>query len=368
MKILHISGANSWGGNEQQIITIIPELDKIGLDNIVLGMKNSELLKQCEINNIEFFEVKGFKLNRFINFIYLKSLIEEIKPDIIHLHTSDSLTFYTISDLLFRLNIKTIFSKKGMGASSSFLSKFKYNYPGISSIFCVSKTVERDFSKILSLKNKKKTTIIHDCVSLNILNLETNFNLREKYKISKNYFIVGNIANHSRAKDLTTFINVVDYFVNDLKMKNIVFVQIGEFSKLSKRYFEILKDKKLEQKIIFTGKIKDAYTLNSQFDIFLLTSQREGGPTSVLEAMLMDIPVVTTDVGVIPDIISDGENGFISAVKDYKDLALKIEILLNNTELKNKFIKSSKFKISTEFDALSIAKKTKEEYEKVFNS
>ena len=124
----------------------------------------------------------------------------------------------------------------------------------------------------------------------------------------------------------------------------------------------------MEQKIIFTGKIKDAYTLNSQFDIFLLTSQREGGPTSVLEAMLMDIPVVTTDVGVIPDIISDGENGFISAVKDYKDLALKIEILLNNTELKNKFIKSSKFKISTEFDALSIAKKTKEEYEKVFNS
>ncbi len=365
MKILHISGANGWGGNEQQIITIIPELNKMGVINIVLGIENSELSKRCSINNIDFLNVKGSKLNKYINYKYLKFLTEDIKPDLIHLHTSDSLTFYTVSDILFKLKIKTIFSKKGMGASGSFLSKFKYNYPGITSIFCVSKTVEKDFAKILTFKNKTKTTVIHDSVAINILNSVGDVNLREKYRIDKKHFIIGNIANHSRAKDIKSFINVVDYLVNDLNRKDVVFFQIGGFSKLSNEYFEFLKGKNLDGKIIFTDKIKDAYSLNPQFDLFLLTSQREGGPTSVLEAMLIGVPIVSTNVGVIPEAITDGENGFISSVKDYKDLAIKIELLLNDIELKDKFIKNSKLKILSEFVTTTIAKQTKSEYEKV---
>lgn len=367
MKILHISGAKGWGGNEQQMIDLIPELTRLEVENIVFGVENSLLQKECESKNISFVVAKKNKLNKFANYLYLKTVVKKIKPDLIHLHTSDSLTVFTISDLIYNLKVKTVFSKKGMGVSGSFLSKFKYNYSGVNSIFCVSRNVEKDFSKILYEKNKSKTTVIHDCVSLDILNSKEVINLRDKFAINKDNFIIGNIANHTRAKDLDTFINVVDYVVNKLGRKDVVFFQIGEFSKLTSNLLEIIKEKKLENTVIFTGKIENASSLNNQFDVFLMTSQREGGPTSVLEAMLIGVPIVSTNVGVIPDVIENGSNGFIAPIKDYKDLATKIDLLLLDKNLQKKFIVESKSKIEKEFIVSKIAIQTLTEYKRILN-
>lgn len=366
MKVLHISGAKGWGGNEQQIIDLIPELNNLKVQNVVLGVRNSLLQRECERRNITFVEAKNNRLNSLQNFCFLKTLVKQIEPDIIHLHTSDSLTYFTISDLLFRLKTKTVFSKKGMGASGSFLSKLKYNYWGIQSIFCVSKNVEQKFSELLYKKNKHKTTVIHDCVSTAILDSKENINLRDKFSIVEDHFIIGNIANHTRAKDLYTFVNVVDYLVNKLGRKDIVFFQIGEFSKQTTLLQASVNEKQLQSYIFFTDKIENAFNLNSQFDLFLLTSQREGGPTSVLEAMLIGAPVVSTNVGVISDIIVDGVNGFISPVYDHEDLAKKIVILLKDKNLQKKFIAESKLKISEDFVVTKIANQTLEEYKKIF--
>lgn len=358
MKILHISGANGWGGNEQQMINVIPELTKFGVENVVFGIDNSLLQKECEANNINFVNSQKKKLNKFVNYRYLKTVVNEVKPDLIHLHTSDSLTVFTISDLLFGLKTKAVFSKKGMGSSSSILSKFKYNYSGISSYFCVSQSVENEFRKILSKNNISKTAVIHDCVSLQILNSRTDYNLRNKFSIAKDKMIVGNIANHTKAKDLETFIGVVDYVVNVLKKKDIRFVQVGEFSKLTSELMARVKEKELEDYVSFTGKIKNANVLNSQFDVFLMTSQREGGPSSVLEAMLIGIPIVSTNVGVLSEIIVDNESGFISPIKDYKDLATKLILLLSDHSMQKKFKEISKIKILNEFNSEHIAKET----------
>ena len=148
MKILHISGAKSWGGNEQQLIDMIPELTNLGVENIVYGVKNSPLEKQCELNNIVFIKALKTKINIFSNYRYLKEIVKINKPNLIHLHTSDSLTVFTISDLFFNLKTKALFSKKGMGNSSSFLSKFKYNYKNLVKVICVSEAVKKSFSQI----------------------------------------------------------------------------------------------------------------------------------------------------------------------------------------------------------------------------
>lgn len=367
MKILHISGAKGWGGNEQQMIYLFPELQNIGVENIVFGVKDSILQKHCSNMNIKFYEAKGNKLNKFKNYIYLNSIVKQVQPDVIHLHTSDSLTVFAISDFLFHLKTKTIFSKKGMGTSSSFLSNLKYNFKGLSSIICVSNSVKRDLGKILNEKTKSKTVVVHDCVSLEILNLKPILNLRETYKIDSGFKVVGNIANHSNAKDLPTFINVVDEVVHKLNRKDIKFIQIGEFTKNTPELLQLVKDKGLEDAIIFTDKIENASSLVPQLDAFLMTSQREGGPTSVLEAMLLGTPVVSTQVGVVPDVIQDGKNGFIAPVKDFKQLANKVVILLDDKNLKSEFITKSKAIIQNDFNAENIAKQTKEEYLRVMN-
>ena len=98
--------------------------------------------------------------------------------------------------------------------------------------------------------------------------------------------------------------------VNNLNRKDIKFIQIGEFTKNTPELKQLVKDKGLEDAIIFTDKIENASSLVPQFDAFLMTSQREGGPTSVLEAMLLGTPVVSTQVGVVPDVIQDGKKWF----------------------------------------------------------
>ncbi|MFC4739724.1 glycosyltransferase family 4 protein [Flavobacterium ponti] len=365
MKILHISGAKGWGGNEQQIIYIVPQLNELNVENIVYGINNSVLQDECNKVNIPFVSCKKRKLNKYSNYKHLATTIKHHKPDIVHLHTSDSLMFFLMSNLIYRFNVKLVFSKKGVGVSGSILSKLKYNSKRLDSIICVSKMVQDSFGQTLNKMTLSKTVVINDSVSLNILNESSKISIRKLYNIPNEKFIVGNIANHTNAKDLFTLIDVLAELKHNLKRDDIVFIQVGEFSKKTDTLKQYAIEKKVFKDIVFMDKIKNASSLNSQFDCFLLTSQREGGPTSLLEAMLIGVPVVSTKVGVVSDIIIDGENGFISEIKDSKSLAEKTVQLLDNRDLQNKFSEKGKAIMREQFTAKYIAQKTLEEYQKL---
>lgn len=365
MKVLHVSGARGWGGNEQQLIDLIPELEKLNISNIVFGVQNSQLEKECKERKFAFICSDEKKLNKFSNYKFFKKIIKEKTPDVIHLHTSDSLTMFTISDLLFNINTPTVFSKKGMGRSSSILSKYKYNYKNLSSIICISEKVKDEFSQILTQKNKEKLIVIYDAVALTILDQKAEFNLKEKFKIPNDSLIIGNIANHTRAKDLNTLIDTADYLINQLNIKNVFFVQIGEFSKLTEDFKSKIKAKNLENQFVFTDKINQAYRFNEQFDIFLMTSEREGGPTSVLEAMFYEKPIVSTNVGILPEIIKSGQNGYISDVKDFTSLAENIKILVLDSEKRKNIVKGNRELINKNNSAQNIAQKTFELYKSI---
>lgn len=365
MKILHISGAKGWGGNEQQIVYILPKLSALGVDNIVCGLKDSILEKECKNKGIPFIPFVKSSLKKFANYKQLSEIVKQEEPDVIQLHTSDSLIFFLVSNFLYKIKGRLVFSKKGVGVSGSFLSKIKYNSKRIDAILCVSKMVKDSFGKTLNEETKMKTIVINDSVSLEVLNLNSNINIRELYNIPNNKLIVGNIANHTNAKDLFTLIDVVSEVKYTLKRDDVVFVQIGEFSKKTDKLKEYAIQKQVFKDIIFMDKIKDAASLNTQFDVFLMTSQREGGPTSLLEAMLFEVPVVSTKVGVVPDLIQDGENGFSTDIKNAKNLSVKLIRLLDDNELQNQFKLKSKKIIETNFSATYIATQIKNEFEKI---
>ena len=365
MKILHVSGARGWGGNEQQLIDYIPELEKLGTEHTVFGVTNSILHNRCKELGINFIENKKKKLNKFANYLYLKDVVKKVKPDVIHLHTSDSLTVYTISDLLTGLKTKAVFSKKGMGSRSSLLSKYKYNYKNVAATICVSQRVQEEFSAILTEATKKKTIVIHDCVSPDILNNTNDAeDVRAKFNIPDNTFIIGNIANHTAAKDHFTLIDTADHLINTMGRKDVAFVQVGEYTKLTEELKELIKQKGLENHIFFMGRIAGAYRFNPQFDAFVMTSQREGGPTSVLEAMLLGVPVVTTNVGVVPEVITSGTNGFICPVKDYKCLAESLSKLMDDAQLRENFSELGSSAIKKGFMAPILAPQTLDVYKK----
>lgn len=366
MKILHISGARGWGGNEQQLIDMIPELTKLGIHSIVLGIHNSLLQKECEEKKIKFVVAKANKLNKFTNYRFLKTLTTDLKPDLIHLHTSDSLTVFTISDLLFNLNVKAVFSKKGMGNSSSILSKYKYNYKNVSKIICVSKAVKDSFSKIIFKNNLSKLEVIYDGINLNRTNPVTPYILKEKYSIKQENFILGNIANHVKAKDLTTLIKAIHHLVFEIEMKNVHLFQIGSFSdKLTPELKNIITELQLDSFITLTGFQPHALGFLEQFDIYVMSSEREGLPLTIFEAFLKKTPVVSTTAGGIPEAILHDDNGFLCDVSDFKSLAKWIKVLLNNNEKCNEFAEKSYKMFFEKFTAEKNAQNVQKLYKKI---
>jgi len=111
--------------------------------------------------------------------------------------------------------------------------------------------------------------------------------------------------------------------------------------------------KNLKNKVMLTGFINHqevpAYMKGS--DVFVLPSLSEGFPNVLLEAMAAGLPIVATNVGGIPEIVTDGENGFLTESKNSKQLAEKILLLLKDESLRrriseNNLIKVRKYDIS----------------------
>ena len=101
---------------------------------------------------------------------------------------------------------------------------------------------------------------------------------------------------------------------------------------------KIIKEKKLYNCVFYHGSKygidKEQFWNNA--DIFVFPSLDECFPLVLLEAMKHGLPIVTTDEGGIPDIVKDGENGFICEKRSANDLAQKILLLLNDPSLRER--------------------------------
>lgn len=97
-----------------------------------------------------------------------------------------------------------------------------------------------------------------------------------------------------------------------------------------------VKDLGLEEKVTFSGH----YTMTEEFmnryrsqDVFVFPSLNEGMSNNMLEAMAFGLPIIMTPTGGAEELIRDGENGYIVKMKDAKDIAEKLERLINDREL-----------------------------------
>jgi glycosyltransferase involved in cell wall biosynthesis len=82
----------------------------------------------------------------------------------------------------------------------------------------------------------------------------------------------------------------------------------------------------------FTGARRDVSRVLAAFDVFALSSTTEGLPLVIPEAMAAALPIVSTSVGGIPDVIEEGKFGFLVPSGDAAALREKLLVLLNDRE------------------------------------
>ncbi|WP_024787516.1 MULTISPECIES: N,N'-diacetylbacillosaminyl-diphospho-undecaprenol alpha-1,3-N-acetylgalactosaminyltransferase [unclassified Lebetimonas] len=140
------------------------------------------------------------------------------------------------------------------------------------------------------------------------------------------------------------------------------FLYVGDVDKGNKNTF--LPDWK---NVKFLGFRRDIKELISICDIFVLPSYREGVPRTLLEAASMSKPIVTTNAPGCREVVEDNKNGFLVSVRDYKTLAKKIEILIDNTELREEFGRYSREKAVNDFDIKVVVDKYLKVYEEILS-
>jgi glycosyltransferase involved in cell wall biosynthesis len=91
----------------------------------------------------------------------------------------------------------------------------------------------------------------------------------------------------------------------------------------------------MDQAVVFTGIRQDVFSLLQTSDIFVLPSQdREGLGVALIEAMAVGLPVIGTNLGGIPEVIEDGENGFLVSPRNPEQLAEALKKLVNDQTLR----------------------------------
>lgn len=213
---------------------------------------------------------------------------------------------------------------------------------------------------------------------------DLNINRKNLYKImsptNSEYFKGKKIKNKKKlnicsvsgflnVKDPETFLNVAKDVIK--KYENISFYFVGRGTKNESRYYKKIiniynsLDPLIKKKIIFLGMRLDIKKILKKSDIFLCTSKSEGGPIVVWEAMSMNLPVVTTNVGGTPEYIKNGYSGYICNIGDYKGISQKILKLIKSFNLRKKFGTRSRKVVEQFLDSKVISKKYQKVYESV---
>src|SRR3989304_7082406 len=145
--------------------------------------------------------------------------------------------------------------------------------------------------------------------------------------------------------------------------KSVYFIIAGEGPERN-RMEMICKEKGIEKEVRFTGHINEKNLLKvySCADIFVLPTYSEAMPMVILEALAAGLPIITTPIGAIPDIIKDGIKGFLIEPNSPKQLVEKILFLLHNEETKKRIGEANIQLAKEEYDVKVILNKLEQLY------
>ncbi len=141
-------------------------------------------------------------------------------------------------------------------------------------------------------------------------------------------------------------------------------VGTGPLEKMLKDKAELLK---LNDRVKFVGFIPHRETplyLHASH-IFVRPSLSEGMGVSFVEAMAADLPVIATNVGGIPDFLTDRKTGLFCEVQNPKSVAEKVEELMNNKELRDSIVKNAREMVKEKYDWNLISKEMGEVFGKL---
>lgn len=278
--------------------------------------------------------IKG--LRGFLFFISatfkLLRMVRKYKIDLIHAHYVMPPGLIAVACGMFS-GTKTAITIHGSDAfvlaNKPFLkSVIKFILKRSDYVFVVSDSLKENVLKLGIEGLENKLAVTYNTVDVERFRPDQKSTFKEEMNINPQKPVVLFVGNLVWQKGIEYLIMAKEFLDEDAE---IVIVGDGPLFEELKAIVEFEKIKG----IIFTGARNDIENIMPAADIFVLPSLSEGRPTVILEAMASGLPVVATNVGGIPEIVTE-ETGILVNPEDSVGLAEAVNKILQDKELKEK--------------------------------
>ncbi|MFQ6083735.1 MAG: glycosyltransferase family 4 protein [Candidatus Aminicenantia bacterium] len=355
-KTIHIITRLDKGGSAENTLLTVLGMDKKKYDIILVKGPTYESKMSKEehasvISSLKEAQLKGIKvadihfLIRRINPVYdllaffsLYRLLIREKPIIVHTHSSKAGFLGRLAAKLAGIPI-IIHTPHGhifFGYFGPFKTKIFIFLEKIAS-YITDKIValtnrEKEDHILFKIANEDKFVVINSGVEINKFK-ELPFDEKQNFKralgIPENSLIVGTVGRLVPVKGPEFLIEAAKYIISKYSDTFFIFTGDGYLKQnLERKAFEI----GIKKNIIFLGWRNDVAKIISIYDIFVLPSLNEGMGRVLVEAMAIGKPIVASNVGGIPDLVTHGKNGFLVSPKNPEELAKYIQILIEDKE------------------------------------
>ncbi|MDD5457197.1 MAG: glycosyltransferase family 4 protein [Candidatus Margulisbacteria bacterium] len=362
IKVLHVSQAREYSGAEIVLANILRHNSFWQASVIVPEGPFSELLNKLGVCTIEAKYLSNIKRKKnffwpviFLFKFVLASLevmraVKSYKPDIIYANHLSAAPYCLLAKLIYRKrfiwHMHDIHKAGSLESfSASFISKFS------DKIIAISDAVKKALIK--SGINPGKIVRCYNGIDKKDCFTDT-FDEQIKIIKEKEIINIAQIGLLEPRKGVDIFIKAANILLTEIKSKQrIRFYIVGETIAHPEYVEEIknlVKNLKLEENIIFTGRLKNMKYVYQNIDIAVQASRTpEPFGMVVLEAMVMGALAVGTNIGAIPEIIDDGKTGLLFSPDDPQDLSNKLSAIINREIDVQQILKNAEQKAINQF-------------------
>jgi glycosyltransferase involved in cell wall biosynthesis len=365
MKLLFTIPSLINGGTQQVLVQLVNRLDKNKYEILLVLFENiMDYKKELEPSiNIAYLNKKN-KWDIFNLIIKLRKVIFSYKPDVVI-----SLSHY--ANIVTAL--PTLFSKKEFkfivcehGYSPKYLPDIglkhlrKYlmnlSYKKADKIVAVSKAIKEVLEKSFNIKSEK-VEVIHNPIFLEEIRNKCQEEVEHPFFKNKNVQVIISAGRLSKEKRLDRLLKAFALLRKGQENVRLIILGKGRMWK----ELEVLASRlSISKYVDFVGFQSNPYAWISKANIFVLSSDHEGFPMALLEAMTCGTSVISTDCPSGPgEIITNGKNGILVPPANEGALAEAMLDLVSDEEKRKRFSEAAKKRVQ-EFGVDKIVKQYRE--------
>ncbi|MDH5562556.1 MAG: glycosyltransferase family 4 protein [Nitrospirota bacterium] len=358
-RILHTESSHGLGGQEYRILSEAKAMSLRGHQVVIAAPGHSQLARLAIQEDIPCEDIPigisgwGRLVPAFL------SLIKKHQIQIVHTHGSqDSWTASVAGRLSSARPVIIRARHKSTPISVSFRHDVLYRFLP----HAVMTTGEAVRQQLIACNGLKPDAVFSIPTGVDMQRFHSgplNVALKEALGIQVDLPIVGTVSFLRPEKGLDVLIDAVSLLQEEHSRVCCLIVGGGQERQ---RLVEHIRQRNLEKDVVLAGFREDIPELLNLMDVFVLPSLEEGMPQSLLQALAMERAVVASAVGGVPEIVRDGQTGFLVTPKDPLALADKIGQLLRDPAQRNMFGQAGRRVIEQAYSMEAMVIKTEQLY------